>query len=110
MAWTQEATGSTSVTTTEATLATEITNATYAFVVKVNNVANGDEFVVRLRVKVLTGDASGGFVIYEWYIKNAQAELVQISVPVPSRYEFQVRMQKIAGTDRTFDWEVWSQA
>jgi hypothetical protein len=29
-------------------------------------------------------------------------------VPIPSRYEFQVRMQKVAGTDRAFDWEVWS--
>jgi hypothetical protein len=108
MAWAQEASGTTTVGPAETTLATETANATYVFQLNVSNVANGDRFVVRLRTKVLAGDPAGGFVEREWYIANAQYEQVQTSVPTPSRYEFQVRMQKLAGVDRAFDWEVWS--
>jgi hypothetical protein len=108
MPWAQEATGTTTIGVAETTLTTRTTNGTYVLKLKVNNVAGGDEFVVRLRTKVLTGDATGGLVEREWYIRGIQHEPVLTSVPVAARYEFQARMQKLAGTDRAFDWEVWS--
>jgi hypothetical protein len=106
MAWAQEATGTTTIGVAETTLTTETTNGTFAFKLKVNNVANGDRFVVRIYTKATSGGATT--LEREWYIVNAQYETVQTSVPIPSRYEFQVRMQKLLGTDRSFDWEVWS--
>jgi len=108
MAWTQEATGSTTVGTGESTLTTETTNGTYVFIYRINSLALGDEFVFRVRAKVLTGDASGGSVLHEWYVRNPQQEPAHISVPFVNRYQIEVRAQKIAGTDRTVDWEVWS--
>lgn len=96
----------TTTTGSEQTLASLTKPGVYAFKIDVGNLQSGDTLRIRLKIKVL----SGGTVreLYRQDITGAQVapNILQISVPVASRHQFEVSIQRTAGTDRSYPWSV----
>lgn len=106
MAWAVSASGTqTAVVGTEATLATDTTNATYYFQVRTNNMANGD--MVELRIYTMT--LAAGTLETTWKTTiglSLPVTTVIASPPQPSDQSIRVTLKQIAGTAKQFDWKL----
>ena len=108
MAVTVEASGTqTATVTTEHTLATETEGKVYMLLVDTKNMVLIDELELRIKLKVLTGSTSA--LVYLATYTQPQAEIVKVSIPVPSPgFETIFTLKQTAGTSRTFEWSVVS--
>jgi hypothetical protein len=82
-----------------------VTNATYALVVRLNNMVLGDVVELRTYTTTLSGgtqEQCGKATFGPWKPYN----LVTWSIPVPSDVSFKVTLKQIAGTGRAFDWKL----
>ena len=80
---------------TEDALGTAITAAgTYQLGVDLKNMANGDEVIIRVKTKLLTGGTIA--VLWEEAFVHAQGDdPIKLSPPVPSVFSFQAFAEKV---------------
>ncbi len=89
---------------TEHTLATVTAAGTYVLVVDTNAMVLGDVLELRLYLKSLSGSTSR--VAYAVSYANIQSDPVKLSIPVPTTHEIKATLKQVAGTGRSFDWEL----
>lgn len=77
---------------TEQTISTEASAKTYVLMADLNDMANGETLIVRLKTKPLTGGTTR--TVYRADYANVQTtQPIIISVPVPSLFEFIVTFE-----------------
>lgn len=96
----------TAVIDTEHTLDTITTAGTYVLTVDLNNLADGDELELRAKLKVRS--VGGARELYLGTYAHSQGTPVVASIPVPTVNEVVFTLKQIAGTGRTFPWEIVS--
>jgi hypothetical protein len=89
---------------TEHTLDTETTAGIYVLVLELNNLANGDTLIVRMKTKVKSGGTSR--LAYEATFANAQSELNKYSPAIPIDTELICTIEQIDGTGRSIGWNL----
>lgn len=89
---------------TEHTLSTETTAATYILSVDCANLANGDTVELRAYVKVRSTSTEAVYLLASY--SHAQVEDVKMSIPVPTLHSVKFTLKQTAGTGRAFDWNV----
>lgn len=93
--------------TTRHQLGTTITTAgNYALVVDTNALVNGEELLLEIEMKTLTGSTSR--VTETARFSHAQAAPVKRSVPIPVAHEIKFYLTQTGGTGRAFDWSILS--
>lgn len=106
MSWILDSSGTqTAVISTEHTLSTATTNATYSAAVRLNNLALGD--IVELRLYTIT--LSGGTLEVCWKATFGPAlpvALVAVSPAIASDQSLRLTLKQTAGTGRAFDWKL----
>lgn len=107
MSWTIDSSGTATGTigVQQVLAAGSTTNATYVAKVRLNNLAIGD--IVELRLFTMT--LANGTLEVVWkgtYGPSPPITTVAISPPVPSDQSIELALTQIAGTARTFDWEL----
>lgn len=106
MTWAVSSSGTqTSVISTEHTLTTDTTNATYYFEVDVTNLANGD--ILELRIYVVTLNA--GTLRLAWKSTYGPIPPIQDicpSPPQPSDQSCRVTLKQVAGSPRAYPWKL----
>lgn len=106
MTWAVSSSGTqTAVISTEHTLTTDTTNATYYFEVDINNLANGD--ILELRIYTIT--LNGGTLRVAWkstYGPIPPIQDIAPSPPQPSDQSCRVTLKQTAGTGRAFPWKL----
>jgi hypothetical protein len=95
---TQTATGS------EDTLSTQTTAGVYVLVVDMDNLADGDTVVLRIKTKNQTGSSS--VLAYEAVFSNAQTEINKYSPAIPISTEIVCTLEQTGGTNRDYDWNL----
>jgi hypothetical protein len=95
----------TAVISTEHTLATITTSGSFVLAVDANNMALGDELILRVKLKVRSVGTTR--LAYEVVYANIPNEPVLISIPVASTNEIVFTLEQTAGTGRTYPWEIW---
>lgn len=96
------ASGSTATDGSEQTLTTQTSNGTFVFVVDTSPMVNDDIMIFNIKTKVLSGSTSR--IAYTVALSHIQSDPNKYSIPVPSNNEIVVTMQRLFGTDHTFDW------
>jgi hypothetical protein len=66
----------------------------------VANMAKGDEFLVKVKEKAATGGTQR--IVQEFRLRHAQSS-ISWAVPYPLAAGWDMTIQRIAGSDRTFD-------
>lgn len=94
----------TATVTTEHTLATISTAGNYYLKVDKKNLTTGDELILRVFDKVLTGSTSA--LMFKGTYSHAQDEIVAVSIPFSTVFETIVTLEQSTGTSRTFEWAV----
>lgn len=95
----------TAVISTEHSLSTQTTAATYVLMVNLTNLVNGDIVELRLKTKVLTGDTAEE--IYGPTYQNDQgSKPIVASPPVVSMFSIEATLKQTAGTARSFAWSL----
>jgi len=107
MTWTLDQSGTTSALTLNSETqagSNATTNATYVFKCNTTNLASGDV----LELRVYTEDIVSGSVLQVWKgsFANVQINPIKISPPIPSDISFKATFKQLAGTGRTFTWEI----
>lgn len=106
MTWTLDSSGTqTNVIGTEETLATSTSNGTFQFFVRLNNMAVGDVFELRMYTITLIG----GTLELVWKATFGPAlpvTTVVASPPMASDQSVRVSVKQIAGTARATDWKL----
>lgn len=93
--------------TTRHQLGTTITTAgNYILVVDTNALANGEDLLLEIEIKALTGSTSR--VTELAYFSNAQGVPVKRSVPIPVAHSISFFLTQTNGTGRAFDWSILS--
>lgn len=105
MAWTVDSSGTqTSVVTTEHTLVTSTTNATFQPKIDLSNMANGDITEIRIYSKVLTG---GGLnQVWKGVYANVQVNPVVVGPMLASDFSYKLTLKQVAGSARNYDWSL----
>ena len=102
---TSEANGSQTATiSTEHTLATVTTAGTFVLHVDLVNMANDDELELRVKLKVRSTGTTREYQLARFM--HAQAQEVVASIPVASPQECVFTLKQVAGTGRSYNWEV----
>lgn len=96
----------TAVISTEHPLTTQTTANTYVILVDTVNMVNGDKLILRVKTKVRSTGTTR--LAYSAAYSHTQADLVKISIPVPSVNEIVFTLEQTAGTGKAFPWEVVS--
>ena len=94
----------TAIVDTEHTLDTETTVGVYVLVVDMNNLADGDVVILRIKTKNQTGSTSR--LAYEASFSNAQNEINKYSPAIPVDTEIICTLEQTDGTARDFDWNL----
>lgn len=107
MTWTVDQSGTTSALTigTETQFGSNsTTNATYFLKVNTTNMVGGD--VTELRI--YAEDITSGSIVQAWKgtFANAQVNVLKCSPPVPSDISLKCTIKQVAGTGRTYTWEI----
>lgn len=103
---------STTVSTTEFFLAANSTtqgsgqgtDAMVQLFLELNNLANGDEYLVRVYDAISSGGTAR--IIMEWTIAHAQSEPVWASPALILLHKWDFSLTKLAGTDRSIAWSI----
>ena len=90
---------------TEHTLDTETGGGTYFLQVDCNAMALGDELVLRVKTKTLTGSTSR--LLHEVAYAHVQGEPNKIIGPIVAPHEIIFTLEQEAGTGRAYDFEVF---
>jgi hypothetical protein len=106
MAVTSVATGSLTSSASEQDLSTQSAANVWVLAVDCNAMANGDEIILRIYGKARTSDTER--LIYQSRFFNIQSDPLKLSPPVPTPHHFRATLQRIAGTDRAYPWELRS--
>lgn len=93
----------TATVSTEHTLCTSTAPGTYLLQVNTKNLGNGDVVKLRVKVKVLAGDATESLLLVSTFA-HAQADTVKVSIPVVSLHSIVCTLEQVAGVGRAFDW------
>ena len=102
---TSEATGSqTAVIDTEHTLATVSTDGTFVLYVDTANMVLIDELILRVKVKVTSGGTTRLMQVATYV--HVQGQPIKASIPVASINECVFTLEQVAGTGRSYDWEI----
>jgi hypothetical protein len=94
----------TAVIDTEHTLDTETTAGVYVLVVDMNNLADGDVVILRMKTKNQSGSTSR--LAYQATFANAQVEINKYSPAIPVDTELICTLEQTDGTGRDFDWNL----
>ena len=94
----------TAIVDTEHTLDTETIAGVYVLIVDMNNLADGDVVILRIKTKNQTGSTSR--LAYEATFSNAQAEINKYSPAIPVDIEIICTLEQTDGTARDFDWNL----
>jgi hypothetical protein len=104
---------SATITTTERFLASNSTTATYQTTdgvyqlwLELNNLANGDEFQVRVYEKISSGGTAR--IAMEWTISHAQTQPLYVTPSLILIHGWEFSLTKLAGTDRSIAWSIRS--
>ena len=90
--------------TTEHTLATVTTAGNYLLLVDTNALALGDELILRVKLKVLSGGTTR--LAFQATYKNVVGEPIIQSIPVSVVEEAIFTLEQATGTSRSFPWAV----
>lgn len=90
----------------EQTLASPSGPATYILVVDMTNLVNGDVTVLRCKSKAKSGGSAIAFAMGSY--SNAQSDPLKMSIPVPSVDGGTFTLQQVAGTNRSYDWNLYA--
>lgn len=115
MAITETHQNSATVTTTEHFLASNSTTKTdqttdgiYQLVLELNNLANGDEYRVRVYERISSGGTTR--IAEEWVIAHAQSTPIWYTPALTFMHGWEYSLTKLAGTDRAIAWSIRSVA
>jgi hypothetical protein len=104
---------SATVGTTEYFLASASTTATYRTTdacvqlwLEVNNLANGDEYQVRVYEKISSGGTAR--IAMEWTISHAQTQPLWVTPTLMLIHGWEFSLTKLTGTDRSIAWSIRS--
>jgi len=89
---------------TEHTLDTETSAGVYVLAVDLNNMANADVVILRLKTKVKTGATSR--LAFSRSYADIQTEKIVYSPPVPVDTEIIATLEQTDGTGRDFAWNL----
>ncbi len=104
MTWTVDSSGSqTAVISTEHSLATPTTAATYVFSVDTVNLVNGDLVELRCYDKV---DGTNYAQMWKGTYQNVQINNAKASPPLAVTTQAKFTLKQTAGTGRVFPWSV----
>jgi hypothetical protein len=99
--------------TTQYFLASASTTATYQtsdgvyqLWLEVNNLANGDEYQVRVYEKISSGGTAR--IAMEWTISHAQTQPLWVTPSLMLIHGWEFSLTKLAGTDRSIAWSIRS--
>ncbi len=92
------------VISTEHTLQTIATAGTFVLYVDTNAMVLGDELELRAKTKVLSSGTTREFLVATY--AHVQGQPVKASIPVASINEAVFTLKQIAGTGRSFNWEI----
>jgi hypothetical protein len=99
--------------TTEYFLASDSTTATYQTTdgvyqlwLELNNLANGDEYQVRVYEKISSGGTAR--IAMEWTISHAQTQPLWVTPSLMLIHGWEFSLTKLAGTDRSIAWSIRS--
>lgn len=102
---------SATITTTERFLASNSTTKTdqtddgiFQLFLELNNLANGDEFRVRVYERISSGGTTR--IAEEWIIANAQASPIWATPALILMHGWEFSLTKVAGTDRAIAWSI----
>lgn len=108
MTWTVTSGTQTAVISTEHTLATRTTNATYCVLVDINALTDASE-VVELRVYETVLNAGSERVVWKGTFNGASVAKIAQSPFLPSDQSMHVTLKQVTGTGRAFPWKVMEQ-
>jgi hypothetical protein len=104
MTWTVDSSGSqTAVISTEHSLATPTTNATYVLSVDTVNMVNGDLLELRCYDMV---DATNYRQMWKGTFQHVQINNAQVSPPIAVTTQAKFTLKQVAGTGRVFPWSL----
>ena len=106
MAVASVASGSLTTTSSEQDLSTQSSANVWVLAVDTANMVNGDEIVIRIYGKARTSDTER--LLYVSRFAHVQSDPLKLSPPVPTPHHFRATLQRIAGTDRAYPWELRS--
>lgn len=86
----------------------QTTDGVYQLWLELNNLANADEFRLRLYEKVSSGGTAR--IAMEWVISHAQSEPLYCTPTVILMHGWDFSLTKLAGTDRSIAWSIRSVA
>jgi hypothetical protein len=86
----------------------QTTDGIYQLLLELNNLANGDEFRVRLYERISSGGTAR--VVEEWVIANAQSTPNWMTPSFILMHGWEFSLAKLAGTDRSIAWSIRSVA
>lgn len=99
------------ITTSEFFLASNSTTKTdqtadgvYQLFLELNNLANGDEYRVRVYERISSGGTAR--IVEEWIIAHAQGSPNWASPSLLLLHGWEFSLQKVAGTDRSIAWSI----
>lgn len=90
----------------EQALVTDTTGKAYVLVVDTANMALGDELILRIYTKVLSGSTER--LAYVGNFQHVQSEPNKYSAPVPADVSFRATLHQITGSGKAYDWKVIS--
>ncbi len=92
---------------TEHTLATITDPGTYQLIVDLDNLANGDVVILRIKVKAFTGQSSK-LLFSAIYANDQGSQCLAISPPIPAPIEFVATLEQMDGAaGRDFPWAIY---
>ncbi len=94
----------TATVTTEHTLSTISSAGNYYLKVDMKNMDIGDELILRLKDKVLTGSTSA--LMFKGTYSHVQDEIVAASIPFSTVFETIATLEQTTGTGRSFEWAI----
>lgn len=100
------ATGSLTSSASEQDLSTQTSANVWVLAVDTANMAGGDEMLLRIYGKARTGDTER--LIYQGRFIHVQSDPLKLSPPIATPHHFRATLQRIAGTDRAYPWELRS--
>lgn len=106
MSWTQDSLGPTTTDGTLQTLATPTTNASYVFRIDTTNMVNGDEIVITVLSKTLTGSSALGQQIARYIHAQDSNEVIKELGPFTMHFGGTFKLQRVAGSDHAYDWSL----
>lgn len=92
---------------TEHTLGSSVTSpGTYLVYVDASTMVAGDVLELRVKMKVLSGGSEKLAVLGQY--TGAQIEAIKFPVPIRSEYSVSFTLKQVAGTGRSYDWNIVS--